>query len=190
MMLRLGRAMSKRFLMSPGRSAPYSRTSISGYPDRRPKTMRKAESRMTFSQKNAFSKRRSPAGSPRDTSASCCSFQSPSIASGRPSSLFKFPLDQRTLRSAERTAAMASLVEVLPTLPVTPTMPGRKRQMMSRASCRKRADRMVMASCFISFLEPIGGDIVIIEGELGEVPESGHHRRARERRSGRFVQFE
>ena len=50
-------------------------------------------------------------------------------------SLFKFPFATRVVRSRERTAAIATFVDVFPTLPVMPIIPGRYRHIVTRASC-------------------------------------------------------
>ena len=64
---------------------------------------------------------------PISKTAACTLSSSSKTVAGRPSSLLWLPSDRRVRYLADRTAAIKSLVVVLPTLPVTPTVSGENR---------------------------------------------------------------
>jgi hypothetical protein len=71
------------------------------------------------------------------------------MVSAVPNSLFKFPRDPRTRRDEPKTAAIASFVEVFPTLPVTATTVGRYRESVHDDKHRRMPRRVLTRKVFI-----------------------------------------
>src|SRR3989344_2174763 len=100
-------------------------------------------------------------------------FSNPKIVSGRPTSLLKLFSLLRTCIDWAITAKMASLVEVLPTLPVTATIFGWYLRSTARASQRKSVTTTFLNTSRMEVFYPIAAlpvrrDIVVVNKKLGQ----------------------
>src|SRR3989338_4854644 len=178
--------MESSRLMSPGRSAPYSNTSTRGYAAD-VKTRFLTAEKITFGQKKKTG----------------CSISALSLIteSGKPISLLKFAGLDLTVLPLLNTTEIASFVEVLPTLPVTPTTLGRYREIVIRANSRKtyfrksiQMLRIVSIKRFLqkildSRLETIRRYLIIVENEFSQFTKRRHDSLPCKRRPQRLVQF-
>ena len=126
---------------SASTSSPLARSTASIEPMRERWTSRTAVTTPIFGRAMAASWAISPPTYiPISSTAASCSGPIRSTVSGRPISLLALPSLFRVTNRSARTAAMASLVEVLAMLPVTPTTSGEKRRRQAAATaCRPRS---------------------------------------------------